>query len=503
MRRNSKKRIRLIAILLTFVMLISVGYSAIETVLNISGTATLKTRFINIYFTNVQVTSGSVANATPPTIPANSTSTSTITWTADIQSPGEFYEFTVDVVNNGNADAMIETAVSNIVSSSLTENQAKYLNYSIVYENDGIIEQKDKLAVGETKKLKVRLACKLDANAEDLPQAGESEVTLSYGPNYIKADNTAVEKIIAYTYYFTKPSDWGNTINAYIWKESTQVAPVTWPGTAMTWDATKSAYKVRFLNTSANTHDRIVFNDGTNQTADLTINPATVNNCVYELTGTYNVSGKQRISYKNTSNWSGVYAYFFNDSSDVMTAWPGVEITGNVLTSDIYYAEVNSGQYKYVIFNDGNSLQTNDIFIPSGSDLIYDDTSTVYDWMPVNITDTSSSNEQRIYLSATFNAFSSYIPGSAVNAYAWNGSGNNGTFPGATMTRLDPGNAGSKIYYVDLDHAPGYYENIIFSTNSGNKKTADLTLSSQSNIIYIKGWKPNEYLSSGTWTSVN
>lgn len=46
--------------------------------------------------------------------------------------PGEFYEFTVDVVNEGSIDAMIDSVVK---TPELTSAQAKYIKYEISYEN--------------------------------------------------------------------------------------------------------------------------------------------------------------------------------------------------------------------------------------------------------------------------------------------------------------------------------------------------------------------------------
>lgn len=320
---------------------------------------------------------------------------------------------------------------------------------------------------------------------------------------------TVTGNITEFTYYFKKPSGWGNTINAYYWQDSPRINPVGWPGTAMTWDSTQNAYKIIIKNDSSHAHDRIIFNDGTNQTADLTINPYNVNNSIYDPLGTYNVTGKQRLSYRNSSNWSNVYAYFFNNSSDAMTSWPGIKITDNVLTSNVYFAEVNTGQYKYVIFNDGteNGSKTGDIFIPDGSDLVYSDTNTEYSWFPCTIADDSSSSNQRIYVSATWNAFSSTLTTRPLNAYAWNGSGNNGGWPGQTMARLDPNNPNSKVFWVDLNQAPGTYEHIIFnnkysSTDSGGNQTADLDLTNKSNMVWIKGWKANDLASAGTWTRI-
>lgn len=240
---------------------------------------------------------------------------------------------------------------------------------------------------------------------------------------------------------------------------------------------------------------------GGHKTADIAINPDDCNNCLYNPTGTYNISGKQRISYDNSNtNWSDVYAYVFNNGDDALSSWPGIKITKNILTNKTFFLEINQSQhlYKYVIFNNGNGSQTDDLFIPSGSDLIYDGTSG-YEWWPCNIADTSSSDNQRIYLSLTFNAFQSgHNSGRPMYAKVWN-STVSASSPGQLMTRLDPNNSGSKIYWVDLDKAPGYYTFVKF--NNGSNETGALDLPSDSNIIYMKGWKVNT-IGTGSWSKI-
>ena len=110
MRAKSNKRAKLIAVLLVLVMLISVGYAFLSTQLSINGTATVKGNNWNIYFTNVQIKEGSVTATTAPT--TEGTSTTTINWAVSMDTPGQFYEYNVDVVNGGTIDAMVATATN-------------------------------------------------------------------------------------------------------------------------------------------------------------------------------------------------------------------------------------------------------------------------------------------------------------------------------------------------------------------------------------------------------
>jgi len=94
MRRKGNKKTGLLAVLLILVLLISVGYAALTTTLNINGTATLKKQNWSVYFNNVQVKEGSVSGAkvtTAPTVPNGSKTTTTLSWNVSMDTPGEYY----------------------------------------------------------------------------------------------------------------------------------------------------------------------------------------------------------------------------------------------------------------------------------------------------------------------------------------------------------------------------------------------------------------------------
>ena len=178
MRRNKTK---LVALLLTLVLLISIGYATISTNLTIGGNATITAQNWLIYFTNIQPTTGSVTPTTAPT--TSGTTTTTLTWVVSLDTPGQFYEYTVDVKNDGSIDAMIGT----LSNSTLTTDQAKYLDYTVTYSDGATIEQYDKLEAGHTETLRVRVEFKVDP--EELPSSA-SAVTLNYASNYVQADET-------------------------------------------------------------------------------------------------------------------------------------------------------------------------------------------------------------------------------------------------------------------------------------------------------------------------
>jgi len=196
MRKKGNKKTGLLAVLLILVLLISVGYAALTTTLSINGTATLKKQSWSVYFNNVQVKDGSVSGAkvtTAPTVPNGSKTTTTLSWNVSMDTPGEYYEFNVDVVNEGSIDAMIQTATADIVTSALTTDQKKYLDYTIKYSDGTDIEQYDKLPAGTTETITVKLLFKNDesVNPSDLPSTNQAGISLSYSTNYVQADNNA------------------------------------------------------------------------------------------------------------------------------------------------------------------------------------------------------------------------------------------------------------------------------------------------------------------------
>ena len=182
MRKNSNKR--LIAIAIVLLLAISIGYAALSTTLTINGTANIAANSWLIYFTNVQVKTGSSTATQAPT--TSGTNTTTLTWAVNLQTPGDYYEHNVDVKNDGTIDAMI----GSLSNTSLNTNQAKYLNYTVTYNDGAAIEQYDKLDSNETVTLKVRVEYKTDLNPEDLPTEN-TPVTLTYASNYVQADENA------------------------------------------------------------------------------------------------------------------------------------------------------------------------------------------------------------------------------------------------------------------------------------------------------------------------
>ena len=185
MRRNNKNKIFLYFLIVVFT--ISVGYAAINRTLNITGNSEIKQNTWDIYFDNIIVKSGSVSADSLPVIDA--TTKSTVSFNVMLNLPGDFYEFTVDVVNHGTIDAMIDSIVK---TPELNESQKKYFNYIIEYNNVGDLANKQSVKSGSYVRLKVRVEYRTDLNGEDLPSETEN-LALGFLINYTQADSTFIE----------------------------------------------------------------------------------------------------------------------------------------------------------------------------------------------------------------------------------------------------------------------------------------------------------------------
>lgn len=171
----------LLGIVLVSVFTLTVAYAALNAVLDISGSAQVSSAEWDVHFDNVKVTNGSVSGDDP-----RITSATTATFSAILNMPGDYYEFTIDVVNDGNIDAMIENVTK---TPTLTSEQAKYLRYDITYQNGESITEKQLVERKSFVRLKVRLEYRSDITSVDLPTTSET-LTLGLKLDYVQTDGS-------------------------------------------------------------------------------------------------------------------------------------------------------------------------------------------------------------------------------------------------------------------------------------------------------------------------
>ena len=179
MRRQ--KRNNLLVLLLLLLVGIGIGYAFLTSNLNIKGSSDIKKVGWDVHFENLVLGSDNVPATKDAVIDENDKTT--VAYTIKLNKPGDKYEFTVDVVNSGNIDAV----VSAVNKTGLTEEQAKYVEYTASYRDGTDVAEEDELKVGDTKNIIVSVKYKTDLNPEDLPNE-DKVLSLKLEITYVQAD---------------------------------------------------------------------------------------------------------------------------------------------------------------------------------------------------------------------------------------------------------------------------------------------------------------------------
>ena len=190
---HSNKKKKYIILLFILVLGLSVGFALLQANLKINGSSKIKGSSWDIHFENLNVTNGSVALSTGDVAAVIQSSRTDITYTVTLNLPGDYYEFTVDAVNAGSVDGMVESVTSKLNNQPITT-LPNYLNYSVTYETDDEIQVNHLLKAGETETYKVRIEFKKDISSDDLPNTVQN-LTLDFGVVYVQASNDAITPI--------------------------------------------------------------------------------------------------------------------------------------------------------------------------------------------------------------------------------------------------------------------------------------------------------------------
>ena len=184
MKNKKKNRIMLLLIL---ILGVTIGFALLSTTLFINGTASIKSNTWNIHWENVQVKSGSVS-ASIPTIDSAQT---TVTYSIVLNIPGDYYEFTVDAVNSGTIDGMIESITSKLNGATITT-LPDYLEYTVSYSDGEPLAINQLLAAGTTEKYRVRIEYRTDIELNQIPATNQS-LPFQFTVKYRQADDNATE----------------------------------------------------------------------------------------------------------------------------------------------------------------------------------------------------------------------------------------------------------------------------------------------------------------------
>ena len=209
MKSDRKRTILFVIILLILSM--GIGYAFLTTTLTIDGVSNIDSAVWDIHWENVQVQSESVSGSkviSPATIGNNGTS---VSYHVKLE-PGDFYEFTVDAVNDGTMDAIIDD-----ISITINDEESElpsYLYMEMVYDDIYIpISVGNRLPAGTTCSYEFYVYYKSNLTIDELPQSDQS-LTISYNITYVQYKQPFYNN----TYLYTSdevPSIIGQELNDY------------------------------------------------------------------------------------------------------------------------------------------------------------------------------------------------------------------------------------------------------------------------------------------------
>ena len=186
MRRISPKVLMVLAILILGIF-INVGYAYLSQDLTISGLALASKNVWGISFaedsivedvTHLDSCENNEECARVLQHPTVGQDGKSISFGITFHEKDEYYEFTVDVINNGTIDAML----NEVIKEGLTGN-SNYLDFTVTYSDGMPIAQYDQLLKnGGTEKIKVKVKCKSELQ-------NDLDANLGVTVNYIKANN--------------------------------------------------------------------------------------------------------------------------------------------------------------------------------------------------------------------------------------------------------------------------------------------------------------------------
>lgn len=161
-------------------LLLTIAYAslAVNFGIKVNGAKKVEALNWNIQFENLNVIDGSVKAIKDAEIDESKTG---IEYEIALNTLGEFYSFTTDIVNTGTIDAKIY----DIIEKTITEEQRKYIDYYIKYTNGEEIKKEDTLDASEKKNITVMVKFKNDLEKEDLPKE-RTTLDLAYKIVYIE-----------------------------------------------------------------------------------------------------------------------------------------------------------------------------------------------------------------------------------------------------------------------------------------------------------------------------
>lgn len=190
MEKQKHAQTAIIGVLAVAILVMAVGFALYSQNLNINGSATLTAAKWSVHFVkdgtgSYAKTTNSVDPTTAPTVDANGTTLET--YNVTLAKPGDYYEFTVNVINDGTIDAKL----TGVTLTELSAEQAKHIAYTLSYggtdysATNASISNGPVLAKnGGTETVKVKILYKIPTGENDLLAENMGPINLSATLSY-------------------------------------------------------------------------------------------------------------------------------------------------------------------------------------------------------------------------------------------------------------------------------------------------------------------------------
>ena len=170
------------------ILILGLGYALLQSNLTITGLANMANPTWNIHWENVQVSSGSVTGTNVVTAPTIQNQT-TVNYSIILPKPGDYYEFTVDAVNSGTIDGMIDSITSKLNGATITT-LPEYLSYTVTYSDGAPLAVNQELKAGTTETYKVKVKYRDDITLSQIPVSDQT-LSLQFTVKYRQATSDA------------------------------------------------------------------------------------------------------------------------------------------------------------------------------------------------------------------------------------------------------------------------------------------------------------------------
>ena len=196
---NKEQKYLLFIVLL---LAIGIGYAFLTVDLKINGYVGINDGRWNVHFENYEQTDNSTitpASGYEPNIVDDTTTE--ISYAITFQQPGDFYEFTIDIVNGGTMDASIISLEKNVsIDDEVLSSTPAYLNYSVTYSNGNEYSIPHSLAAEATDSILVKVEFKRDITLAQLAEVAGKTLEFSLKPIFVQGDGSDIDLNPSYLY---------------------------------------------------------------------------------------------------------------------------------------------------------------------------------------------------------------------------------------------------------------------------------------------------------------